>query len=266
MTRAANAAPLLGPQEPLRVVERLSRRARAIRIEVRPDGEVRLVIPRQASRRQAYEFLRAREAWVRRKLAELQHWQRSAAAVRPPLRWDGTDTLPLHGMEVPLHLVCARLARPRVRFSEDAITLLCGAAARSHPAMLAAALRAALRERARIVGQRLLETEAARLAVSYRGPRIGDQKSLWGSCTPKGVINLNWRLVLAPPEVFRYVVIHELCHRRHLDHSRRFWALVAQQMPDYGVWRAWLRSHGTELHEVLPRAHRTPRTIPGDAR
>ncbi|MBX6420365.1 MAG: M48 family metallopeptidase [Nevskia sp.] len=262
---AASVMPLQGPLEPLRVVERHSRQARSIRIEVRPDGEVRLVIPRNASRRQAYEFLRAREDWVRRKLAEL-HRRSASAPTRPPLRWDGSDTLPVHGVEVPLHVVGARLARPRVRFAEEAVTLFCSAAARAHPATLAAALRAALRERARMEAQRLLDREAARLAVDYRGPRIADQKSLWGSCTPKGVISLNWRLVLAPPEVFRYVVIHELCHRRHLDHSRRFWSLVAQQMPDYGVWRTWLRQRGAELHEVLPHSRRAGNGIAGDAR
>ena len=158
-------------------------------------------------------------------------------------------------------IVPARLARPRVRF-EDAvspgglgrrITIFCSQAHRAHPQTLAAALRAGLRELARQEAVRLLDAEAKRLKVDYRGPRIADQKSLWGSCTPKGTISLNWRLVLAPPEVFRYVVVHELCHRRHLDYSaRRFWSLVVAQMPDCSTWRSWLREQGASLHTVLP--------------
>jgi predicted metal-dependent hydrolase len=246
------AIPLQGPLPPLQVVERVSKQARSIRIEVRPDGEVRLVIPRYVPKRAAYEFLNSRDHWIRRKLAEL--YERSAAEPqRPPLRWDGSDTIPLYGVETPVEVVPARLARPRVRFDSGRISLYCSQAVRSHPAQLANALRAALRELARQQATRLLETEARRLDVDFRGPRIADQKSLWGSCTPHGAISLNWRLILAPPEVFRYVVIHELCHRIRLDHSRQFWSLVTRQMPDSTIWRAWLRQQGASLHSVLPR-------------
>lgn len=249
------AIPLQGPLPPIQVIERVSKQARSIRIEVRPDGEVRLVIPRYVAKRDAYEFLRSREEWIRRKIAELR-LRSDAEPRRTPLRWDGTDTIPLHGVETSVQIVTARLVRPRVRFDggeASAITLFCPPAARSHPPQLANALRGALRELARHQAQRLLDQEAARLGVDYSGPRIADQKSLWGSCTPRGAISLNWRLVLAPPEVFRYVVIHELCHRIRLDHSRQFWTLVVRQMPESGVWRTWLRQHGASLHAILPR-------------
>ncbi len=245
------AIPLQGTLPLPQVVERVSKRARSIRIEVRPDGEVRLVIPRYVAKRDAYEFLRSRDEWVRRKIAEL-HLRSAAEPRRPSLRWDGTDAIPLHGVETRIEIVPARLARPRVRF-DGGITLFCSLASRSHPAQLAAALRLALRELARHQARRLLDQEAACLGVDYRGLRIADQKSLWGSCTPKGDISLNWRLVLAPPEVFRYVVVHELCHRIRLDHSRQFWTLVVRQMPDSSTWRTWLRQHGASLHTVLPR-------------
>jgi predicted metal-dependent hydrolase len=246
------AIPLQGPLPPIQVVERVSKQARCIRIEVRPDGEVRLIIPRYVAKRDAYDFLRSRDEWIRRKVAELR-LRTDAEPSRAPLRWDGTDTIPLHGVETPVRIVTARLQRPRVRFEDGAITIFCTQAVRNHPAKLGPALRSALRELARHQAQRLLDEEAARLGVDFRGPRIADQKSLWGSCTPKGAISLNWRLVLAPPEVFRYVVVHELCHRIHLDHSRQFWSLVVRQMPESSVWRTWLRQHGASLHMVLPR-------------
>ncbi len=251
MTAPMTAIPLQGPQAPLQVVERVSKQARSIRIEVRPDGEVRLVIPRFVPKRAAYEFLRSRDEWIRLKLAEL-HLRSAAEPRRPPLRWDGTDTIPLHGVETPIEIVSTPLARPRVRF-DGGITVFCSQVSRSHPAALSKALRAALGELARHQARRLLDEEAARLGVDYHGLRIADQKSLWGSCTPRGDISLNWRLVLAPPEVFRYVVVHELCHRIRLDHSRQFWTLVMRQMPESSAWRAWLRQQGASLHTVLPR-------------
>lgn len=230
------------------VSERVSARARNIRIEVHPDGEVRLVIPRNVSHRAAHDFLQSRADWVRAKLLELNRRQ-AVAIPRRVLHWDNSDLLPLRGRDVPLHRVPARLARIKVRFDDEGLDVFAPDTA-TH-ADLTRVLRTALRELARSEAGHWLSIEAGRLGVDYTGPRIADQKSLWGSCSPQGLISLNWRLILAPPEVLRYVIVHELCHCRHLNHSARFWRLVARQMPDYEAPRNWLREHGAMLHAVL---------------
>ncbi|MDH3770304.1 MAG: M48 family metallopeptidase, partial [Nitrospirota bacterium] len=74
--------------------------------------------------------------------------------------------------------------------------------------------------------------------------RIKAQKRLWGSCTAKGVISLNWRLILGPPEILEYVVVHELCHLRHPHHQPPFWQLVGEVLPDFQRHRSWLRTNG----------------------
>jgi len=91
------------------------------------------------------------------------------------------------------------------------------------------------------------EEEAEQLGVVYRRIRIGDQRTLWGSCSPRGTLSFNWRLVLAPVEVLDYVVVHEVCHLRFLDHSQRFWKLVEGRRPHWREQRDWLREHGPEL-------------------
>ena len=104
---------------------------------------------------------------------------------------------------------------------------------------------------ARIDARRLVsaiaEKEAEELGVAYQRIRIGGQRTLWGSCSLGGTLSFNWRLVLAPPEVLDYVVVHELCHLRVRDHSRRFWALVEGCRPRWREQRNWLREHGPEL-------------------
>jgi predicted metal-dependent hydrolase len=98
----------------------------------------------------------------------------------------------------------------------------------------------------------LAEEEAERLGVAYRRIRIGDQRTLWGSCSAAGTLSFNWRLVLAPLEVLDYVVVHELCHLRVPNHSKSFWTLVEGSRPDWREQRDWLRKHGPELLALRP--------------
>lgn len=238
------------PQQFIR--EHVSAKARNVRIEVHIDGEIRLVIPRSVSKRLAYEFLDSRTAWIQQKYAEM-HATRARQSPPLNLKWDGKDRFPLRGTLVPLQLMLSRASRPVIRFG-DGIVLSCPASLRDDHAVLTRTLRAGLRQLVRNEAQQLLEEEAERLDVHYSGPRIADQRSLWGSCSPDGLISLNWRLILAPPEVLRYVVVHELCHRRHHDHSQRFWRLLEKQMPDYTHWRHWLRDEGARLHRILPKS------------
>ena len=105
---------------------------------------------------------------------------------------------------------------------------------------------------AREIVSALAEEEAKRIGVTYKTIRIGAQRTLWGSCSPLGTLSFNWRLVLAPLEVLDYVVVHELCHVRVPNHSRRFWALVERHRPHWRAQRAWLRAHGPELLAFTP--------------
>jgi predicted metal-dependent hydrolase len=100
----------------------------------------------------------------------------------------------------------------------------------------------------------LAEEEAERLGVAYQRIRIGGQRTLWGSCSVRGTLSFNWRLMLAPLEVVDYVVVHELCHLRVPDHSPRFWKLVERRRPHWRDHRSWLREHGAELLAFSPSA------------
>lgn len=82
---------------------------------------------------------------------------------------------------------------------------------------------------------------------SYTSISIRDQKTRWGSCSSRGTLSYNYRLIFAPREVLDYVVVHELCHLTYLNHSKDFWNKVASVMPDYKVHKNWLKEHGHEL-------------------
>ncbi len=76
---------------------------------------------------------------------------------------------------------------------------------------------------------------------------IKKQKKRWGSCSSRGNLNFNWRIIMAPAEVIDYVVVHEMCHLVHLNHSRNFWELVASILPDYKNRKGWLQKNGASL-------------------
>lgn len=105
----------------------------------------------------------------------------------------------------------------------------------------------AVRARARQELPPLLLGWAARLGLAVTAVEVRNQRSRWGSCGHNGRICLNWRLLLMPDWVRDYVLVHELMHLRRMDHSPRYWALVAAAYPQYREARAWLRANGAGL-------------------
>lgn len=104
------------------------------------------------------------------------------------------------------------------------------------------------RELARQAIWERVEFFKTQLNVEYNQIRIKEQKSRWGSCSKKGNLNFNWKLVMAPPDIIDYIVVHEICHLIHMNHSRDFWKCVEGLMPDYRNRRLWLKRHGWELY------------------
>ncbi len=117
---------------------------------------------------------------------------------------------------------------------------------------------AALTAEARKVIPPLVAEWAGRMGVTYKRVTIRHQKSLWGSCSSKENLNFNCLLMLCPADVRTYVVIHELCHRRHMDHSAAFWAEVGRYCPQYKALRAWLKTNGGEWMRRL-QSHESSR-------
>jgi predicted metal-dependent hydrolase len=105
----------------------------------------------------------------------------------------------------------------------------------------------ALRARARRELPPMLLALAAQHGITVRRVSVRDQRSRWGACSPAGTITLNWRLICVPAFVREYVLLHELMHRRELNHSKRFWKLVAACCPRHAEARQWLRREGKAL-------------------
>lgn len=104
------------------------------------------------------------------------------------------------------------------------------------------------RDKAREIYEQKVSYYAQMMGVSYGRIAIRDQKTRWGSCSGEGNLNFNWRLIFAPAGVLDYVVVHELAHRKEMNHSPRFWRVVEDTMPEYRKYQKWLKENGRGLH------------------
>ena len=201
-------------------------RARRYILRLRPDGSVRATIPRTGSVREARAFAERNTAWI---ASQLQRRDLPA-----PHRWQPGNTILYRGAPVLL-TVEAHSDGPRARFADqvvpapDTINL--------HPSIERHLWSLAQTE----LPARTMELSAAHgLAVTRVSVR--NQRSRWGSCSRRGTVSLNWRLVQTPDFVRDYVILHELMHLREMNHSPRFWEQVGRACPRHAEARAWLRT------------------------
>lgn len=230
---------------------RRSARARHVRIRILPDGVEVVAPPRLAAARIA-EAVEGRRDWIMAHLARL----RRAHDAHPGAEHleDGAH-IPLRGRPTLLRLIPHGRARVQIGFERDEVRVRVPAdlGRDAAEATVTAALVRALRTQARADAEAAIGRFGPPHGLVPRALRIRDARSLWGSCTARGDVHVNWRLVLAPPPVLDYVVVHELCHLRERHHQPAFWRLVAEIMPDYARERAWLRQHGALLTLTRPR-------------
>ena len=113
--------------------------------------------------------------------------------------------------------------------------------------MITQEMRKAGVEKAMEIFPKRVEYYARLMGISYGRITIREQKTRWGSCSGKGNLNFNWKLTLMPPEILDYVVVHELAHRKEMNHSRDFWKIVEQVLPDYQKRRKRLKELSAEL-------------------
>ena len=218
---------------------RRSARARRARIQVTAEG-VEVVVPRGATVADVEPFVASKRDWIERTQQRL----RAAEAARPrPVLADG-GAVPYLGESLPLAVAVEPGRRARVRRRGDALAVTVGEPGEE---AVAVALERWYRARARMeVGARL-DAAVARVGRAYTGLQIRGQRSRWASCSARGGMSFNWRLLLAPPEILDYVVEHEVAHLDVRDHSPRFWALLAERCPDAREHEAWLRANGHTL-------------------
>lgn len=207
---------------------------------------VSVVVPENIDQHRIETVLRRKAPWILRRLAEFQE-------IKPQTthhEFIGGEKFPYLGRQYRLKVIAldnasdVSLTFPNGRFTATVPTS-------STPSWREEHLRQVFRDwyirhGATKVQQRM-KLFATRLGLEPSKIVIKDQQTRWGSCTKNGTININWRILMAPMRIVDYVIVHELGHMIHADHSSEFWTVVASVMPDYDERKDWLRVNGPTL-------------------
>ena len=217
-------------------VVRSARRKKTVAITIDRDRAVVVAVPLKTRNTDIEAIVRKRAGWILRKLREEDP--------RPqPRQFVSGESLYYLGRAVPIHVQTTFGPTPSVKLEEWSFKIECPGylEGEERQAALREALMAWYWTRAGEAIRQAVERWQSRVGRKPARIALGNQKSLWGSCSSKGSLRFNWRIVMAPPALIDYVVVHELCHLVVANHSHRFWEQVTRLMPDYSQRRLKLR-------------------------
>ena len=216
---------------------RVSARATRLRVTVSAAG-VTVTLPKGVPQREAEKFLLQNSAWVQEQLKRTAKQAKPSPLPADVILWHGAATQ-LVRIEEP-----DRKSRARVEESGGRLRVYLPAGSKIQTRRAAEAW---MRAKAREEIEQVVVEQARRMGARPKAVSIRDQRTRWGSCSSRGNLSFNWRLVMTPPAILQYVVIHELAHLFEPNHSKDFWAVVARYFPEYKKARAWLRNNAVAL-------------------
>lgn len=221
--------------EPLTIDRIVRSRRKTVALLVTPDGLLEIRAPQRLPREQIDAIVAEKSAWIRKNMERA----RRATEASPAREIMAGSRFWYLGQIYPLHLV--EKAAARFHFSSEFIL-------RKDALPKAAALLTAwYKIQARQVLTERTEHYARQFGLKYRSLRITSARTRWGSCSSLDALSFTWRLVMAPPEIIDYIVVHELAHIVEKNHSRAYWTQVERMLSDYRTRRKWLKTNGRLL-------------------
>ena len=222
------------PNYPGYTLIRSKKRKQPMALQLRQDGSLIIRAPYRTPDQEVERFFRERQGWIERKLAERAE---KGACPKGPDFVDGEEFLYL-GEGYPLDVEKAEGVRPRLTLFHGRFILTCEEQETARNLFARWFRKQAQEEIPRRVG-----FWSRKLDLVPGGVRISSARTRYGSCSARNQLSFTWRLMMTPPAVIDYVVVHELIHIREKNHSARFWAQVEKVLPDYRTRRVWLKEH-----------------------
>jgi predicted metal-dependent hydrolase len=229
-------------QQRVPITVRRSSRAKRLSLQIESEKpELILVVPRYALSMQIESFVKKQTSWIEK------HWNQALekAARKPKRHYKDGDTYFYFGETLTLKLIPSLKWRPAIRVigSNLEISLHQATTVSEGKKAIKKAVQEFYRKKAEEVIHDRLMFFNEHYGLKYNRVTFRNQKTRWGSCSSAKNLNFNWRLIMAPIEIIDYVVVHELCHLKYMNHSAAYWNLVAQTIPNHKELRKWLREN-----------------------
>jgi hypothetical protein len=205
---------------------RLDRRTRGYKLTMQPEGRLKLTLPRNLSEKDMQSLLDRHRRWIGSRLKE----QEIKARIGDPFTCKNGAHLPVLGNSVRLSLQPAEDQPPGWRFKNGHLEIC---VPESKPAYILPVIQQWYRRITYSFLEKRVPFWAEQVHVTFTRIYVKNQRSLWASCSRKKNLNFNWRTVLLPYSTADYLIIHELCHLKELNHSPKFWAIVENHCPDF---------------------------------
>jgi hypothetical protein len=222
-----------------------SSRAKHVRLEVRQETGLTVVIPSSYRIKQLPVLLESKGSWILDKLTKYGQVQ----SVPDKKEIKSGDTIPYLGRDLEVVKQQNHRNTNSIKLERNRLVVSIGSASSRLNLILEQWYRL---QAAKLIKERV-DKLSARLGLTYNRIIIRGQKTRWGSCSYKGNLSFNWKLIMAPEPVIDYVVIHEIAHLKEMNHTKRFWELVAEHCPRWREHRKWLKDHEKELADKLSR-------------
>ncbi len=218
------------------------RKRKTISIKIQLSGIVTIISPKGVKKETLKEIVKSKSKWILEKLSELEKIDKRYMDRK---YIDGDKFLYL-GKEYTLNIIIDKtIKKPKIQITSDKLCIIT-------PQKNKNFMKDALEKWYRLKCKENIEGTVKRykniVGKDINNIRIKEQKKRWGSCSSKKNLNFNWRCVMAPQDVIDYIVVHELCHLVHMDHSERFWKLVERILPNYKEKKEWLRQNGVKMN------------------
>ena len=204
------------------------------------EGQIQLLVPKNTSQKVIHELLFKKSNWIRKQIS----FQQSLPVFKSKQFVSGEQFLYL-GSEYKLKIVCGQ--EKTVKVIKNELTIRLPNTQTDEPKRIEKLMKDWYFDNATKILRTKTETYSKVIGVNPTEIRVKQYKSRWGSCNSKGVISYNWRIIMSPESIVDYLVIHELCHMIHANHSTDYWNLVGMVLPDYKSRRDWLKRNGITL-------------------